>query len=471
MSISIVWFRTDLRVEDNLSLSKAAENSAVIPLFVWDPERPTYNASNRLAFLIESIEDLAKQIEVCGSQLILRVGKPEEVLVDLVKETGASSVYFGRHYEPYEIARDVRVVEALEKILVSVVTQKENVLFESNEIQTQAGKPFTVFTPFKKKALVKLTSALPYHRTNREFTSYSRLSDLRSDSLPISLRELETSPKRQPGGSERANFLWNNFSNHSLIGYKQRRDHLGDEEGTSRLSPHLKFGTISIRAIVRELIEIIASEDDRKEGAETFLSELLWREFYSTILQSFPQVVHGAFQERFNKLEWQGSEEHFERWKEGKTGFPIVDAAMRQLQETGWMHNRARMIVASFLVKDLLIDWRKGERHFMEMLTDGDLAQNNGGWQWSASTGTDAQPYYRIFNPYLQSKKFDPKGIYIKRYLPGLSTLPAELIHAPHLLSEMEQHSYSVVLGVDYPKPVVDHSEQRMKAIAMFKAV
>jgi deoxyribodipyrimidine photo-lyase len=226
------------------------------------------------------------------------------------------------------------------------------------------------------------------------------------------------------------------------------------------MSAHIKFGSISIRRIYHDL--------SSRESSDVFLNEILWREFYSNILQSFPLVANSAFQKHFAALEWSNDEVAFERWQAGLTGFPVVDAAMRELLETGHMHNRARMIVASFLTKDLRINWQWGEQHFMEHLTDGDLAQNNGGWQWAASTGTDAQPYYRIFNPYLQSKKFDANGDYIRRFVPELENLPANLIHEPNLLTEEQQRTYGISLDLDYPRPIVDHATAREKAKEMY---
>ncbi len=274
----------------------------------------------------------------------------------------------------------------------------------------------------------------------------------------------------QIGGSIEAQKSWGSFKELGIKNYKANRDGLALSGGTSKLSPHLRFGTISIRKLAREAL-LLSQDVDYSEGANTYLSELLWREFYYNILMSFPEVEYSAFQKKYDGIRWQQNDIFLEAWKSGKTGVPIIDAAMRELIETGWMHNRARMIVASFLTKDLLISWQEGELHFMRWLTDGDIAQNNGGWQWSASTGTDAQPYYRIFNPYLQAKRFDPDREYIKRYVPELKNLPIKFLHEPHLMTPLDQANYSCVLGEDYPFPIVDHYVQRDKAKAMFEAL
>lgn len=471
MASSIVWFRTDLRLNDNRALLAAIDRGEpVYPVFIWDPNRPTHNAANRLAFMIECIEELHTALGSHHSRLLIRHGDPLEELQRLIKQTGADQVFFGRHYEPYETARDHRVVSGLTKEGVECITQKDSVLFEAEEVRTKQGNPYTVFTPFKKAALEKLESTIAPLRTVTKLHSPKDLHDLHSDSLPVTVDKLQgqLAPERQRGGTKAAREQWDHFLKHGLQHYKASRD-FPSQPGTSRMSPYLKFGAISIREIVLDLLEIRASEPRMREGADAYLNELLWREFYSSILQSFPRVANHAFQERFDKLEWEHSTAHFHAWKEGRTGVPIVDAAMRELKQTGWMHNRCRMIVASFLVKDLLINWQRGEEYFMEQLTDGDLAQNNGGWQWSASTGTDAQPFFRIFNPYLQSKKFDPEGEYIRKYVPELARVSNKFIHEPQAMLPLEQESLGLKIGRDYPFPIVDHDKQRKLALALYK--
>jgi len=472
MSTSIVWFRTDLRLDDNLSLIAAVRASEqVLPLFVWDPERPTYNSVNRLSFMIESLQALEADLKSRGSRLIVRRGEPASVLLDLASETGATKLFFGRHYEPYEIARDNRVKETMLANGIEVTTQKESILFEAGEILTKEGKPYTVYTPFKNSVWPRLRDipkpiAIPNHLKPHHTINQIESVDL-GGFLPS--RSL-VAPERQSGGVLEAEKLWQRFRAFGLGGYAEHRDSVGDQNGTSRIAPHLKFGTISIRRVLYESLQLLDASPEMS-GAETYIRELLWREFYSNILQAFPHVASGPFQREYAGLKWSNNEEHFTLWCEGRTGVPIVDAAMRELLQTGYMHNRARMIVASFLVKDLQINWQLGELHFMKHLTDGDLAQNNGGWQWTASTGTDAQPYYRIFNPYLQSKKFDADGVYIRRYVAELRPLPSSLIHEPHLMTPFEQAEHGITIGEDYPLPIVDHYLAREKTKAMYDAV
>jgi deoxyribodipyrimidine photo-lyase len=461
MNTSIVWYRTDLRVEDHRSMMQAVLRSDfVLPVFIYDQSHSSLNSANRLQFMIECIEDLRDELHDRGSRLIIRKGDPAVVLAALARQTGSSAVYWGRHYEPREVESDAKVKAALEANGIQCITQKENVLFESSEIRTADDRPYTVFTPYRKKALTRLDLIPKPAAAPRDLKTPSFISSLQSE--PIDQFKPEPNrlaSGRQLGGSKKANHLWQDFLKNGISVYSEKRDQLS-ASGTSRMSAHIKFGSISIRRIYHDL--------SSRESSDVFLNEILWREFYSNILQSFPLVANSAFQKHFAALEWSNDEVAFERWQAGLTGFPVVDAAMRELLETGHMHNRARMIVASFLTKDLRINWQWGEQHFMEHLTDGDLAQNNGGWQWAASTGTDAQPYYRIFNPYLQSKKFDANGDYIRRFVPELENLPANLIHEPNLLTEEQQRTYGISLDLDYPRPIVDHATAREKAKEMY---
>lgn len=476
MTISIAWLRRNLRTTDNRVLAYAMQHSdIVIPVYVWDTYRPLNRCPNRLSFIVESVEALRQDLEELGLPLVMRRGHVHEEIARLANEVNATTVIADRNYEPYEIERDRKTAQALSNVGATLTLVKENVLFESAEVRTKEGKPYTVFTPFKKAVWERVTYEAeevigPKRGTYKSYRSTQSYESHTPPDLGMLDQSKFSSNRIQHGGSVAAHTRWEAFKNAGLTRYKQRRDLLADDFGTSQLSPHIKFGTISIRKLAREALEL-AEQPDFNEGATTFISELLWREFYYTILASFPHVEGSSFQPIYDGLRWEQNEAHLEAWKLGRTGVPVVDAAMRQLLETGWMHNRARMIVASFLTKDLLINWQEGELHFMWWLTDGDQAQNNGGWQWSASTGTDAQPYYRIFNPYLQSKKFDPEGEYIKRYVPELRSLPSKYIHEPHLMTPLEQSQYGCMLGEDYPLPIVDHSVQREKARAMFEHV
>ncbi len=473
MSTALVWLRRNLRVTDNRVLATAiGTHDEVIPAYIWDTYRPLNRCPNRLGFIVESVADLSESVAIAGSKLIVRRGRVQEELAVLAKECTASTVYADTNYEPYELERDEACAKALSAIGIELRYIKDTVLFESTEVRTKEGRPYTVFTPFKRTLLDRLDSASEEAIVPRNLKAPENIRSY-SSHTPPDLTALDQSnvslSRSQLGGSTRAQERWEMFKKGGLKNYRNDRDRL-DLDGTSMLSPHIKFGTISVRQLAREALAL-SKKAEYKEGAETYISELLWREFYYSILTEFPYVATSAFQKKYDGLKWQKNEAYLEAWKAGKTGFPIVDAGMRQLLETGWMHNRARMIVASFLTKDLLINWQEGELHFMWYLTDGDIAQNNGGWQWSASIGTDAQPYYRIFNPYLQSRKFDPNGEYIRRYVPELRSLPNSLIHEPHLMTEFDQAEYQCRLGENYPYPIVDHSKQRDKAKAMFEAL
>lgn len=469
MSISIVWLRRNLRLDDNKVLARAIQESdQVIPLYLWDTLYTVNQSANQLGFITESVAELINAFEKAGSRLIFRNGNVGDELAKLIKETGATTVYIDRNYESYEIKRDHDCKKLLAKLGVALIDIKDNVLFDSGEVKTKEGKPYTVFTPFKKSVWERIAAESVEALAQKNLKPAKNISTLESLTL---VEPLTLSPKRiQFGGSTEAHERWQHFKENGIKNYKSNRDILAMSVGTSKLSPHLKFGTISIRKLAREAL-LLAQDANNSEGANTYISELLWREFYYNILMSFPEVEVSAFQKKYDGIRWQQNNAYLEAWKTGKTGVPIIDAAMRELLETGWMHNRARMIVASFLTKDLLINWQEGELHFMRWLTDGDIAQNNGGWQWSASTGTDAQPYYRIFNPYLQSKRFDPDGEYIKRYVPELKTLPIKFLHEPHLMTPLDQATYGCSLGEDYPLPIVDHYVQREKAKAMFEAL
>lgn len=474
MNRIIVWHRRDLRTTDNTALFRASEQTTdIIPVFIFDDGilRRDDIAPVRVAFLLESLEDLAAQYEQLGGRLIIRRGKPNEELIRLVRESEARAVFFNDDYEPYAVARDKEVKQALGAIGIEVKSFKDHVLFAGGELETGQGKPYTVFTPYKKNWLSqseKIPNAEPAPKQISTLPVFS-------DALPslIQLEFTDDVKKLQTGGTAQATVLLENLLSEKLFDYADKRNDPA-LDATSRLSPHFKFGTLSIRDVYHRVQKRgrDAEMETHKRGVEVFTAELVWRDFYYQILDRFPFVAERSFKPDTQTLRWENRDDYFEAWKAGQTGFPIVDAAMRQLNETGWMHNRLRMIVASFLTKDLLIDWRWGEKYFMQRLIDGDLAANNGGWQWSASTGTDAQPYFRIFNPASQSEKFDAEGAFIRRFVPELKNVPAKFIHAPDEAinkSPLFEESFGVQLGKEYPKPIVDHKVQREKALAMFK--
>ncbi|MEM6884860.1 MAG: deoxyribodipyrimidine photo-lyase [Verrucomicrobiota bacterium] len=435
MKRAVVWFRRDLRLSDNTALAQATKTAdEVVPVFVLDPGilESKATGSRRVAFLLGCLRSLQNNLEHIGSGLVLRYGDPAEVLPAILQQTGADAIYWNHDYESYAKKRDQAVRSACEQSGASVHVHEDQCLCEPGLILKDDGSPYVVFTPFSKKWKT-LYADKPRPRPKALKKSWSQKSDPipESDDLGHGIRiDLPET------GEKAAKARLDQFIKNSIATYDKDRD-FPDLDRTSRLSADLRFGSIGPRTVHAAAVKV----DSR--GAEIFISELIWRDFYKHILFHYPHVESGAFRKEYDALEWENDKKLFEAWCEGMTGFPIVDAAMRQLNATGWMHNRLRMIVASFLTKDLLIDWRWGERYFMDKLLDGDLAANNGGWQWAAGTGTDAQPYFRIFNPYSQAKKFDPEGKFIDKWV-----------------GETDPLTY---------QPIVDHSIQRQKALALYK--
>ena len=458
----IVWFRRDLRLHDNAALFEAiAQAEFVIPLFVFDPailERADTGAA-RVTFLLDALGVLDANLQKAGGRLILRRGSMPDEILKAVDEFGADGVFHHREYEPMGKARDEAVAKALAERGKVCEAFSGLSLFEPGEILSQARTPYTVFGPYKRQWFERPTEGpLPAPH------SINLPREVKSGPLPTAAElKFTTTQKFECGGEDAAHKILHEFVKTKIDEYDTERNILGSD-GTSRLSRHLHLGTISPRFI----IDTVRRSGRESVGRTTFLSELAWHDFYLQILVHFPYVTEGAFRPHYDALEWENDEELFAAWKDGRTGYPIVDAAMRQLNSEAWMHNRGRMIVASFLTKDLLIDWRKGERYFMQQLVDGDLSANNGGWQWAAGTGTDAQPYFRIFNPTSQGEKFDPNGTYVKEWIPELSRVPTKFIHQPWKLSKAEQEHFGCS---EYPQPVVDHAIQRGRALALYGKV
>lgn len=464
MPTAIYWFRRALRLDDNHGLNAALERfGSVVPVFILDPailSRPDTGKA-RVRFLFEGLAVLDADLRKRGGRLIVRHGDPLNVLPRLLAECDARAIYFADEHEPYGIQRDEAVRTTLEQQGIQVLTQEDHLLVSPDRIFSKTGSAYTQFTFYKKRWVdEKIPAPLPVPR------HISVPEQIQSEPLPTP----EPSWPRATvlGGEEEARKLLDRFLVEAAGDYDTGRDKPA-QEGTSRLSAYLRFGMLSARRFYHELQALREKlPTTRHAGVDTVISELCWRDFFAQVLFHYPRAATGSFKVGLDTIAWQNEERLFEAWKQGRTGYPIVDAAMRQLQSESWMHNRARMIVASFLTKDLLIDWRWGEKHFMELLVDGDMAANNGGWQWAASTGTDAQPYFRIFNPTSQGEKFDPAGEYVKRWVPELAQVPANTIHTPWLLSTAERKR----LGADtYPMPIVDHAVQREKALALFKAV
>jgi len=467
MKTILHWFRRDLRVRDNVALTAAARRAErVIPVFIFAAasRAGTDAGAARLAFLLQSVESLRRELAELGHMLVIRCGQPEEILPKLAQETGASAVFANKRYEPYAQHRDERITSALLNAGVGFELFKDAVVWEETEILTQAGNPYTVFTPYSKAWKAK---PVPAPRAKfKTFNPQPSTLNLQSDTLPTSAEiGFPLTQKIPPGGERAALDLLQKFMDGPVYEYGANRNFPAIDGGSS-LSPHLRAGTIGIRTILAELKKAKAKtvNAEAAKSCETFLNELIWREFYTQVLHNFPRVAQGAFRPEYDQLPWSENHDHFAAWCAGRTGYPIVDAAMRCLNATGAMHNRLRMIVAMFLTKDLLLSWQWGERYFMRQLVDGDLAANNGGWQWSAGTGTDAAPYFRIFNPVSQAEKFDPGGDFVRRWVPELTGFPGDLIHQPWKNQPWLAKSR-------YMPRIVLHAEQRLKCLALFKAV
>jgi deoxyribodipyrimidine photo-lyase len=411
---SIWWIRRDLRLTDNASLHSALTAGAALPVFILDPAFDNLSARRR-NFLYEGLSSLNKELQKRNSYLVIRKGKPVDVLRQLFDELKAEAIYAEEDYTPYAHKRDALIQKILPLKLIHGQT-----VHHPKSVLKQDGRPYTVYTPYSKVWKAKLAKIKLHHAPDHIKTPQG----FHSEPLP----EFTTNPLF-PASEEEALTRLEEFAHKRIHNYADDRNRM-DLDGTSALSPYIRFGMIGLRQAVHAAHTSLLVSHNSK-GAEIWLNELIWREFYIQILYHFPHVARTAFNRSLANIPWRNELSEFEAWKRGETGVPVVDAAMHQLKETGWMHNRARMIVASFLVKDLLIDWRWGESWFMENLLDGDIAPNNGGWQWTAGTGTDAAPYFRIFNPVLQSAKFDPNGDYIRKWVPELRGLNTKQIHAP----------------------------------------
>lgn len=435
--VALVWLRRDLRLDDHSALAFAeAEGHQAALAFVFDEKilKGLPKEDRRVAFFHAALEEIDGELRARGSRLCALRGDPVREIPRLARELGASIVIAARDYEPSALARDAAVERELARHGIALTLVKDQVIFERREILNGSGEPYRVFTAYKNAWLATLRER-DYEKRGRRLPALAKVPPAPAWDLQ-SLGFRETGLWLEPGPAAAQKRL-KAFARR-IDGYAKLRDYPG-AEATSGLSAHLRFGTLSVRACVRLALN---------SQADAWLHELIWRDFYFMILSEFPRVGAGkAFREEHDSIGWPGPDAHFEAWAEGRTGYPIVDAAMRHFNETGWMHNRLRMITASFLVKDLLVDWRRGEAYFARGLLDFDLAANNGGWQWCASTGCDAQPYFRIFNPVAQSKKFDPDGTFIRAHVPELRG------RNPH----------------EPVEPIVIHAEQRAKALALFR--
>ncbi len=446
-------FRRDLRVQDNTALRAALESAAeVVTCFIFNDAQVKphpYRSANGLAFMIESLEELAKDIERRGGRLLVLHGAHEAVVEKLIRELSIDAVFFNRDYTPFSRARDEAIANTCKRLNIACNTFGDALLVEPETFAKDDGRPYTVYTPFFKKA-----SKLPVQKpTGDPKGKLSPASGYAGKTVsPRDFWPEESAPQRLSIGG-RSHGLAVLSSIKDFREYEEKRN-LPAVRGTTLLASHHKFGTVSIR----ESYHAIASAFG---PGHTLIRELYWRDFFTHIGFHFPHVFRGSFHKMYDKLKWSNNKALFSAWCNGRTGFPIVDAGMRELVQTGFMHNRVRMIVASFLVKDLHISWRKGEEFFAQHLTDFDPAVNNGSWQWAASTGCDAQPYFRIFNPWLQQSRFDPACEYIKRWVPELKDLSPKYIHT---MSEPD-----MTRSVDYPNPIVEHGTQKVIAEEMFR--
>ncbi len=464
----IHWFRRDLRVSDNTALNAAsAAAEEVVPVFIWDDAafRRTGSGEAQAAFLAGALAGLRASLRALGYELAICSGRPEVELPRLWRELRAQAVFCNKCYEPDEKRTETRVFSTLNAAGFGFESFKDSVVWEEQEILTQSGHPFTVFTPYARAWKARPVPApRPALKRRRVGAAVPRVKASDSSVL-LQLGGKCITAASSDAGEKAATGLLAKFMGGPVYKYAAARDFpaLG---GTSRLSPQLRWGTIGIRTVLAELqnARARAKSPSEKKSCDVFLTELIWREFYNQILANFPHVAQASFRPEYDALPWSENREHFQAWCEGKTGYPIVDAAMRCLNATGWLHNRLRMIAAMFLTKDLLIHWQWGERYFMRKLVDGDLAANNGGWQWSAGTGTDAAPYFRIFNPVVQGEKFDPEGEFVRRWVPELASVPDALIHRPWMRP-------GLVSETRYVRRVVLHEEQRLKALRLYQMV
>lgn len=427
-SISIFWFRRDLRLYDNAGLYHALQgDNPVLPVFIFDRnilDELEDKADRRVEFIHLALQEIQQQLIKLGSSLNVQYGKPADIYRELLKEYDVKSVFTNHDYEPYARERDAAIDALLKKAGVVFQTYKDQVILEKDEVLKDDGKPYTVFTPYSRKWKAVLTDFhLKPYPNKKYFKNFYRQPEIKIPAL-----------KEMGFESAGLSFPEKEWKGQVIRNYKEQRD-IPSIEGTSRLSVHLRFGTISIRTLAAEAGVL----------NETFLNELIWRDFYHMILWHFPKVVGHAFKPEYDKIRWRNNEKEFMAWCEGKTGYPIVDAGMRELNATGFMHNRVRMTVASFLTKHLLIDWRWGEAYFAKKLLDFDLAANNGGWQWAAGSGCDAAPYFRVFNPYLQTQKFDPELKYVRKWVPEFEELT-------------------------YPQPIVQHELARKRCLEAYSS-
>ncbi|MFG6414639.1 cryptochrome/photolyase family protein [Roseateles sp. DC23W] len=465
---ALVWFRRDLRVDDNAALHHALKRAKqVFCIFVLDRDilEALPREDRRVQFILEALQVLDDDLRRLGGALIVRHGFASDEIPRLAAELGAQAVFANHDDEPQALKRDALIAELLGSFNAKMQTFKDHVIFERREVMTAAGGPYGVFTPYKNAWLKKVDAF--YLRSYPVERHAKALAKTPSANGVPQLSDIGFKPggliAHVGKGSRGAEALLDDFLER-IQDYDKKRN-FPAVKGPSYLSTHLRFGTVSIRRLARIAHEMMQGGD---HGAEVWLSELIWRDFYHQVMHHHPHAMSAAFRPEYDAIVWEAgprADRLFDAWCEGRTGYPLVDAAMRQLNQTGYMHNRLRMVTASFLTKDLGLDWRRGEAYFAAQLLDFDLAANNGGWQWASSSGCDAQPYFRIFNPTAQSDKFDGQGKFIRRYCPELASLDDRAIHAPWARAPLEMQ------GIDYPKPIVDHAEAREQTLRRYGVV
>ncbi len=460
MKTAVWWIRRDLRLDDNPALEETlARAERIVPLFVIDPAlwHSPYVGDKRRAFLLEGLRALDGDLRARGARLVVRRGDPAEELAAVVAGTGAGAIVAQDDVSPYARRRAARLAGAQPLPLTGGLT-----IHPPAAVRKHDGGPYQVYGAYRRTWL-----ALPLPDAADLIPAPEALPMAEAAGIP--LPESPARPDSVPfvAGEAEALRRLENFAAGPIADYDEQRDRL-DTDATSRLSPYLRFGKLSPRRAAVAAVEARRSAA-AEQGASTWLDELIWREFFHAILHNFPRVRRESFRAAYRDLSWRADPEGLAAWREGRTGYPVVDAGMRQLLATGWMHNRARMVVGSFLTKDLLIDWREGEQHFMQHLLDGDPALNNGNWQWVAGTGTDAVPYFRIFNPVRQSEAHDPEGAYVRRWVPELRDVPDAYVHTPWTMPEATQREAGCVVGKDYPAPIVDHQAARKRALAAYQ--
>lgn len=467
MSTCLLWFRQDLRLADHPALATALEQAtSLVPVFIWDPQQAEHWGAAQKVWLHHSLSSLAESLRQRGSDLILRVGESQAVLSELAAETQAKQVCWQRAYDPLQRAGDEQISTHLQAQGLNVAICNGGLLFEPEQIHTQSGGPYKVFTPFWRRCLDQPSPAEALPAPDQLPPT---LAELNSDSL-ASLGLLPEHPwqhkisQHWQAGEPAAQQQLLAFAE-QVAQYAELRNFPG-QAGSSRLSPYLHFGEISPRQVWQTLAPLPATE-----GKRVFLSEIGWREFAHHILYHFPETLQRPLDVRFEKFKWETDPAGVRAWQRGLTGYPIVDAGMRELWQTGWMHNRVRMIVASFLSKNLLVHWQAGADWFWDTLVDADLANNTLNWQWVAGCGADAAPFFRIFNPVTQGQKFDPQGLYIRKWLPELQALPDKWLFAPWQAPAEVLAAARIRLGVDYPEPLMDHAEARERALQRFAAL